>query len=399
MAKVQIGEGDSAKIVEIGDENYQPTQADVEEVASSLGLTNGAEQSQEPAVESKDPLLARRPFVESVRDRILESIKSEPMRKYQELTGFVKGFTGSDPIKAINDVSKDVSGIKDAIVATVNRVHVDTKKTRGFEFPEQDETGKKAQTVGTAIATAAAAYAVANAAKAGLSKIDIQKGYKKVADESKKALDNVYKEFEGKYEKVIAPIATKPADTSALQAQILTSADNIPAGGTAEKYMGKLIDRLDNETVGGLHALKEEIYKTSKNYIGQERKALMDVYRKVNEVLSSPANAGDDYARLTAEYLDFASKEANYVKSKIMDKFGNATEERISKGLKSMQLNARDAFDRLNTRKTTGIDLIKEMKRLDTIKKVQGVAKGVGGKVLTAAGVAGAAALGMKAAK
>lgn len=341
----------------------------------------------------------KKPFVESVRERILAEVKAEPMRKYQELTGFVKGFTGSDPIKALNEVSKDVAGIKDAIVATVNKVHVDTTKTRGFEFPQQDETGKKAQTVGTAIATAAAAYAVANAAKAGLSKIDIQKGYKKVADESKKALDNVYKEFEGKYEKVIAPIATKPADTASLQAQILTSADNVPAGGTAEKYMGKLIDRLDNETVGGLHALKEEIYKTSKNYIGAERKALMEVYGKVNQVLSQPQNAGKAYADLTAEYLDFASKEANYVKSKIMDKFGNATEERISKGLKSLQVNAREAFDRLNARKTTGTDLIREMKKLDTIKKVQGIAKGVGGKALTAGVAFGAGALGMKAAK
>lgn len=349
--------------------------------------------------ESSTPVEApKKPFVESVRERILAEVKAEPMRKYQELTGFIKGFTGSDPIKALNDVSKDVAGIKDTIVATVNKVKADTSKSRGFEFPEQDETGKKAQTIGTTIATAAAAYSVAQAAKAGLSKIDIQKGYKKVADESKKAIDSVYQEFKGKYDKVIAPIATKPADTMSLQAQILTSADNVPSGGTAEKYMGKLIDRLDNETIGGLHALKEEIFKTSKNYIGAERKALMEVYGKVNEVLSSPQNAGKAYADLTKEYLDFASKEANYVKSKIMDKFGNATEERISKGLKSLSLNAREAFDRLNVRKTTGVDLINEMKRLDTIKKVQEISKGVAGKALKYGAMTGAAALGYKAA-
>lgn len=334
-------------------------------------------------------------FVESVRDRIVAQIKEEPMRRYQELTGFVKGFTGSDPIKAVNDITDDVAGIKQNIEATVQGVK-SKGDAKGLHIPEQDETGKQTQNVGSAIATAAIAYSVANAARAGLSKIDVQKGFKKVAEESKKALGNVYDEFATRYDNVVAPVANNMADTASVQAQILASADKVPAGGVAEKYMGKLIDRLDNETVGGLHSLKQEIFKHSKNYIGPEKQALKEVYNKINEVMALPQNAGPQYGQLTAEYNNFVNQEANYVKKRILDTFGNATEKKLASG--KFDLNEKAAFEALNKRPTTGVDLLKEMKRLEQIKKVQAGAKALGGKAVKYGLTAGAAALGYKAA-
>lgn len=332
------------------------------------------ESSQSTAV-AKEPA-PKKPFVQDVRERIIQEIKTEPMRKYQQITGFIKGFTGSDPIKAVNSMSNDVAGMKDIIKATMNGVRADVTKSRGIQIPEQDADGQIAERIGNVAAIATVAYAGANAIKAGVSKIDLQRGYRKAAVESKRALNRVYNEFNTRYDAVIKPVASRVADTKSIQSEILSAADQVPEGSVAEKYLGKLIDRLDNITVEQLHSLKGAIHKTSKSMIGTERNALNQIYGKVNEALSLPQNAGTKYAQLTNEYSSFINNEAKYISSRILDKVGNITESKLSR---KFSMNEKTAFGRLGARKTTGVDLLKEIKDLNRLKS----AINVGGKVAT----------------
>ena len=333
----------------------------------------------------------KKPFVQDIRERILAEVKAEPMRKYQQLTGFVKGFTGSDPIKAINEMSNDVAKMKEIIKSTMNGVTADLSNVKGRQVPLQNEEGKVAENIGNVAAIATVAYAGANAIKAGVNKVNLDKGYRKAAVESKRALNRVYNEFSNRYDGVIKPVANKIADTKSIQSEILAVADQVPEGSVAEKYMGKLIDRLDDITVEQLHSLKGAIHKTAKSMIGTERSALNQVYGKVNEALSLPQNAGTKYGQLTSEYNSFINNEAKYISSRILDRVGNITESKLSR---KFSMNEKTAFGRLSARKTTGIDLLKEIKNLNRLK----TATNVGGKVLsktaeTAIPVAGGAGI------
>lgn len=334
--------------------------------------------SEAPVAVEEPP--AKKPFVDDVRERILQEIKAEPMRKYQQITGFIKGFTGSDPIKSINSMSDDVAGMKDIIKATMDGVAADVSKSKGRHVPLQNEDGKSAQDVGTAAAIATAAFATGQAIKAGVSKIDLSKGYRKVAVESKRALNRVYNEFTKRYDDVVEPVAQKLADTTSIQTEILSAADNVAPGSTAEKYLGKLIDQLDDISVKQLHSLKGNIYKLSKSMNGTERAALRQVYDKVNQALAMPQNAGAKYAQLTSEYSSFVQNEAKYVAGKILDRVGNITESKLSG---KFSMNEKNAFGRLGDRKTSGVDLLKELKDLDRVKSAINVGQKIAGRIGT----------------
>jgi len=345
-----------------------------------------------PTATQESPI-PRKPFVQDVRERILQSLKDEPMNKYQELMGFVKGFTGSDPIKAINIMSNNVAAIKEDIQATINGVKFDTEKQKGLQIPEQDQTGVTAERVGNAAAIAAIAYTGAKALKAGADKIDLERGYKKVAVEAKRELNAVYNEFNQKYDSIIKPVATNPAYTTPVQSQIIAAADAVPEGSVAEKYMGKLIDRLDNTTVEQLHSLKAEVFKTAKNMVPAEKSALMNVYDSINKTLSLPQNAGPAYQAVTSEYSSFINNEQKYVASKILDRFGQITESKLSGGSK-LTMNDKNAFETLSSRKTSGVDLLKELKSLDRVRSAIKASRYIGGKAIVgAATAAGASAV------
>jgi len=174
--------------------------------------------------------------------------------------------------------------------------------------------------------------------------------------------------------------------------QLTTSAlEQTSPGSFADKYLQIKFPEILKDatlTVEKLHAIKGDIFKHAKASLGVDRNALMQVYNGINKALSGDSLAGTDYARLTGQFEGFMKNESAYVKDLILDKFKNVTSKKLAPsgmlGIKTpinLADNYRVAFEKLSGRKTSPMNVLKE---LDALRK---------GTMIKRAVLAGAATL------
>ena len=190
------------------------------------------------------------------------------------------------------------------------------------------------------------------------------KALTKIAQDAKNSLTAAGEAFKQSYNTLFDKVGSKLIPSTSKDSLLLTASDALEQtapNSLANKFLSETLPKtLDSEQLNlkELHAMKGHIFKQAKSSIGVEKNALMKVYDKINDVLSSKHLGGDKYAQLTSEQHQFFNNEANYVKRLILDPINK--ENVTNQNLRQFNLsdNFKEALNKLSSRATSKTNLL-----------------------------------------